>query len=60
MGMQGGKNFSAGVAVLKEGDEQIASSERKKPAITHPVRGKVLEFATKMLPRREGRPSLSH
>jgi hypothetical protein len=50
MGMQGGKNFSAGEAVLKGGDEQIASSERKKPAITHPVRGKVLEFATKMLP----------
>jgi hypothetical protein len=57
---QGGKNFSAGEAALKGGNEQIASSERKKAAITHPVRGKVLKFATKMLPRQEGIPSLSH
>jgi hypothetical protein len=44
------ENFSAGEEVLKGGNVQIASSERKKPATTHPARGKVLEFATKMLP----------
>jgi hypothetical protein len=46
-GIQGDKNFSAGEATLKGGNVKIASSERKEPAITHPVRGKVLEFATK-------------
>ncbi len=44
------ENFSDGEATLKGGFLQVTSPERKKPAITHPVRGKVLEFATKMLP----------
>jgi hypothetical protein len=55
----GGKNFSAGEATLKGGVLQEATSERKETAITHPVRGKVLEFATKMLPSEDGGPSLS-
>ena len=45
------ENFSDGEAVLNGGSVQTASSERNKPAITRPARGKVLEFATKMLPR---------
>jgi hypothetical protein len=54
------ENFSAGEATVKGGNEQIASSKRKKPAVTHPVRVKVLKFATKMLPSEGGRPSLSY
>jgi hypothetical protein len=45
------ENFSDGEATLKGEVLQVASSESKKPAITRPARGKVLEFATKMLPR---------
>jgi integrase len=44
------ENFSAGEATLKGEVLQAASSERQKPGIKHPARGKVLEFATKMLP----------
>ena len=47
---QGGESFSAGEGKLKRGVEPVASSGRGEPAITHPVRGKVLQFATKMLP----------
>jgi hypothetical protein len=54
------ENFSDGEATLKGEVLQAASSERKKPAIKHPVRGKVLEFATKMLPSQEDEPSLSN
>ena len=44
------ENFADGEATLKGEVQQTDSSERKKTAIMHPVRGKVLEFATKMLP----------
>ena len=58
--MQRSENFSAGKATSKGRVLQEIPSERKEAAITHPVRGKVLEFATKMLPRQDGGPSLSH
>jgi hypothetical protein len=47
---QGDENFSAGEEKSKGGVVPVDSSERKEPAITQPVRGKVLQFATKMLP----------
>jgi hypothetical protein len=45
---QGSENFSAGEERFKGGVVPVASLERKEPAITHPVRGKVLQFATKL------------
>ena len=48
------ENFKGGVAPT------TASSEGKETSSVRPVRGKVLQFATKMLPSHEGEPSLSY